>query len=459
MSDLHFQVQPFSDEAEKSILSCFLAMPHLLDEAVESRMEVEFYHPANRLMAGALIDMRVSGIPIELPALATYLMDNGMLDKVGGPAAPADLLSWVPTPAHYPYYRDIIREKWVLRRVIEVSTENIQKCYETGQSEITALLDDVETRTLAIRPNDKHAESDWMRDHVGSAVDAIARQMEAGNGMTGRPTGFRWLDGITKGVRPEMWYIGARPSVGKTSLILQLLLYQAIDLELPVGMFSLEMSRTALNTRMLSLLSEVAFDRIMGGMVSKDELNKIKEAGSKIRRARIYCDDRSGLTASQVRAKARRWKKDRGVQVIYLDFLQRMKASGEGRKNRNQSEEHSENSTSLTEAVKELGIPWFVAAQLNRDCEKNNRMPRLSDFEGCGRIEQDADVALMLSRPAEQPPDEAIGHVVFDIAKQRNGATGNRPHIFRKRFVKFEKYPVTEREEPEQQSNHRGSPG
>lgn len=464
MTDPILRSQPFSDEAERSLLSALLNDPALIDKAADELQPDEIYHPANRLLYGILIEMRGKNLPIELGSVQHWLIDSGNVDKVGGLGFVPELIGFAASSPFYGHYRKIVGDKALLRKLIAVSTETMQKVYEIGpQDDPLALLDDTEIRTLAIRPRDS-GETDLMSKHIVAAYDEIAAQIQVGNAMTGKATGFQWLDSVTHGIRPEMWYIGARPSVGKSALLLQLLL-PFMERGECVGMFSLEMSRMMLNKRLISLVSGVSFARMMGGILNPLEQRQIIDAVKRIKGFKFLCDDRSGLTHQQIRAKARRWHREHGINVVGIDYLQRMQPSTMGRKNRNQSEEHAENSTSLTDGVKELGIPWLVAAQLNRECEKGNRRPRLSDFEGCGRIEQDADVALLMSHHVNQPDDEETSrHVLFDICKQRNGGLDSKPHLFRKHQVKFEAWPIEEKEdrEPNQSNgnrrNDRGQP-
>jgi replicative DNA helicase len=441
--DIH-RSMPFSDEAEKGLLSCMLQNPDLIDEAAESQMLQSFYHPANALLLQKLIEYRNKGIPIELPAISVPLLGEKLMDKIGGPATLAELYNFVPTPAHWPYYQSILSDNYLLRRIIETATEAIQGAYE-HREDVLAFLDECEQRALALRPKES-VQGDLIAHCVLDVYDEIEAQTRSGGGLTGKPTGFRWLDTMTRGIRPEIWFIGARPSVGKTSILLQII-EGYIQRGEPVGMFSLEMSRLMIVKRLISIMSKVQFDRIMAGTLNPAEIREIARATDKIQKAKFYCDDRSALTHSQVRAKARRWKRQFDVQMIGLDYLQRMAAT-DGKKNRNRTDEHAENCTALADGVKELGIPWIVLAQLNRECEKGNRKPKLSDFEGCGRIEQDADVALMLSKTGDETADgERV--VNFDVAKQRNNPTGEKLHLFRTKFAAFGAFPFEPKEEDE----------
>jgi len=433
---------PFSDEAEKGLLSCMLQMPDAIDEASESDLATQFYHPSNHLLCEKLIEYRGKNVPIELLSLTDLLLKEGIMDKIGGAHIPAELLNFFPTPAHWPYFKSILADNHLLRGIISACTESIQNAYEYND-DVMALLDTVEQRVLAIRPKTS-TQDDIIKPAVFEALDEIETQMRNGGGLTGKTTGFQWIDRMTRGLRPEIWFIGARPSVGKTSILLQIIAGY-IERGEPVGMFSLEMSRKMIVKRLISIMSGVQFDRIMAGTLNTEEMRAITRAIGQLQKAKFYCDDRSALTHSQVRAKARRWKRQFDVRLIGLDYLQRMGASESKRNNRNRVEEHSENVRSCADGVKELGIPWVVLAQLSRESEKQNRKPRLSDFEWCGTIEQDADVALLLSKTGDET-DEGDRYVLFDFAKQRNNPTGEMRHKFRAKFAMFDYYPCPEKE-------------
>lgn len=441
--------QPFSDEAEKSVISCFLYDPVLLDQAVERGLDVQFYHPGNKLIFEQLVVMWNARKPIELPSVGQHFLDTGNMDKIGGPAMLAELYNFLPTAAHWPYYAGIMKDKALLRAIITVCTESIQKAYEYNE-DVMAFLDGVEQSVLSIRPKDSDCQTDAMGAHVLAALNKIEEQITRGSAMSGHTTGFEWLDFMTKGLRPEIWYFGARPSEGKTSVLLQII-NTYIDSGEPVGMFSLEMSRIALNQRLISLRSGVALSRMLGGMLNREEMKAVLCATKDIQKCKFYCDDRPALTHPQIRAKARRWKREHGVQMIGIDFLQRMGAPESAKRNRNRTEEHTENCRSLADCVKELDIPLVALAQLNREVEKGDRTPKLSDFEGCGSIEQDADLAMFIYRIKGTGKDDGMRKVWWDILKQRSGPCNRRLHLLREQMSAFDSTPIEEPVEEEKQ--------
>lgn len=439
--------QPFSDEAEKGVLSCILSNPHMLDDFTES--EDAFYHPSHRCVYLNLIEMQAKGRPIELLSVTNWILDKGDMDKIGGNAAIAELYSFYPTPAHFPFYCGILRDKLLLRKIIAACSNGIALAYE-HQENVSELLDNVEQSIFAIRPQDAgQKQGDHIKTSINATVDLIeSRILNQNNPLTGYSTGLHWLDANTGGMRPETWFIGARPSVGKTALALQVIVELGIEQSVPLGFFSLEMSAQRVHMRLISILSEVPLEAIRAGKMDRDEQTRMMAAVVKLQKSTILIDDRPGLTLAQVRAKARRWKRAYGIKAVFGDYIQRM-GSDSKRKSASERDGHAENVTGITNMGKELDVCNFWLAQLNRDCDgRPSGRPRMSDFEGCGRIEQDADLALLLSRPNDQPDDPRTQHILFDIVKQRDGDTRDRLHTFHRETASFGKYPPKVEERP-----------
>lgn len=429
---------PWDSDAEKGVLSCVFHDPQLLLH--EKLNEECFYHPANRLLYQQMLSLEATGRPVEYIGLSKWLLDHDMLSKIGGPAMLSELLNFVPTPAHFGYYVASLRDQSILRRIISTSTEHVQKCYE-HQEDIPALLDEVEQQVLSIRPKEHEDKPESMSKSIMNTFDAIAEQMASKVEMIGYGTGMAWVDKMTQGLKRETWFVGARPSVGKTSIALQFIISLAVHQNIPCGFFSLEMEQDAVNRRLLSMISGIPLDRLLSGKFINGDFPKYHESVKLLKKAPIWVDDRAGLMLNQVKAKARRWKQEHGIKALFGDYIQRM---GLDRKSKSNSAElYSGNVTGVTDMGKELGVANVWLAQLNRDCMKRtNQRPHLSDFEGCGRIEQDADLAMLLSPAEEQPEDPNYRHILVDITKQRNGPTDSRVHEFFRPTVTFSKYPV-----------------
>jgi replicative DNA helicase len=430
---------PWDDNSEKGILSCIFHDPNLV---LSDRVSPElFYHQCNRIIFEQMLAFEATGKPVEYIGFTKWLRDREMLDQVGGAGTLSELLNFVPTPAHFGYYANILRDQAILRKIIHTSTEHIEKCYEP-QEDIPAFLDTVEQEVLNIRPKDNIQKPESMRQSIMTTFELMEEQMKQKADMIGLSTGMAWVDKLTQGLKPETWFVGARPSVGKTSIALQFIISLAVHQNIPCGFFSLEMSQDAVNRRLISMVSGIPLDRILSAKLVNGDLPKYHEAVKALHKAPIWVDDRPGLMLNQVRAKARRWKREHGVRAIFGDYIQRMGLDRKG-KGSSTTDLHSGNVTGVTDMGKEMGFINVWLAQLNRECMKRtDHRPFMSDFEGCGRIEQDADLAMLLSPTKEQPEDENYRHILVDIPKQRNGATDARVHEFYRPTVTFSKFPV-----------------
>lgn len=432
---------PRDEKAERGVLSCIFHDPNLISS--EKLHEDYFYHPANKILYQQMVALDATGKPVEYIAFSKWILSNGLMSKIGGPAMLSEILNFVPTPAHFGYYCGILRDQHILRKVIEVSTESIQGAY-SHQEDLPAFLDVVEQNVLAIRPRDATEKREDIKHTIMATFDTIAEQMASPKDMMGIPTGMVWIDKMTQGMKPETWFWGARPGEGKTSLLLRFLISLAVYENQPVGVFSLEMSNDALNRRLISIMSGIPLERLKNGKLESDDLPKYHKAMGLLKKAPIWIDDRPGLTLNQIKAKARRWHREHGIKAVMGDYLQRMSLD---RKNKSTStaDLHSSNVTGITDMGKELGVINIWLAQLNRQVTlraKDSR-PYMSDFEGTGRIEQDADLVGLISTVKDQPADfPNTRHVCIDIAKQRDGATGHRIHEFHGPTVSFSKYPL-----------------
>lgn len=433
---------PWDDNAEKGVLSCIFHDPNLVSS--EKLHEDYFYHEGNKLIYQQMVAYEATGKPVDYIGFSKWLAGLKMLDKVGGAGVMSEILNFVPTTAHFSYYCGILKDQHILRKVIEVSTDNIQGCY-AHQEDLPAFLDTIEQNTLAIRPRDVTEKREDIKHTIMVTFDALAERMASDKAMIGTPTGMVWIDKMTQGMKIETQFWGARPAEGKTSLLLRFLISLAVEENVPTGVFSLEMSNDALNLRLISIMSGVPLERLLSGKLERGDLPKYHKAVSLLKKAPIWIDDRPGLTLNQIKAKARRWNREHGVKAFMGDYLQRMGLDRKGKGSINTADLHSSNVTGITDMGKEFGAINIWLAQLNRQVTmraKDSR-PLMSDFEGTGRIEQDADLVGLLSTIKDQPTDfPNTRHVLIDIAKQRNGATGSRVHEFHGPTVSFSKYPI-----------------
>lgn len=441
--DIH-RAPPHSVEAEQGVLGSMLISPReTIAEVVGQIDETYFYIPAHQTIYSVLEKRWDSGQAIDLITFTQHLRDMALLDTVGGPGFVTSLFTFVPTAANVEYYLEIVRDKYLLRSVIAVSTENVRRAYEE-QDEVNALIDDVEHRTLAIGEDRFKQDVQSMKDNVMRAIEIIDQAYERKGGITGIATGFTEFDRMTGGLqRSEMSVIAARPSMGKTALLMNIAEHVAVVLGLPVGVFSLEMSVDQLTQRMICSRARVNLQKIRDGFMSERDLLSLPAAGAKLAEAKLYIDDSSGITILELRAKARRLKAQYDIALLVVDYLQLLRSTSRKAQD-NRQIEVSEISSGLKGLAKELKIPVIIAAQLNRQPEaRHGGKPRLSDLRESGSIEQDADLVGLLVRPEiyEEDPEaryEMAGEAELIIAKQRNGPIGEISLTFIKEFTRFE---------------------
>ena len=365
---------------------------------------------------------------------------------MGGAAFVTSLFTFVPTAANVQYYLDIVRDKYILREIITAATESVRRAYEE-QDEVNNLLDEVEQRIFAVGEDRFKGEMLSMKEQVMSTLESIEKLFENKGAITGVSTGFRDLDKLTSGLHSsEMIVIAARPSMGKTALAMNIAEHAAIEVKLPVAIFSLEMSAQQLVQRMLCSRARVNLAKTRDGFLAEADFPKLTHAASKLAEAKIFIDDTAGLTILELRAKARRLKAQHDVRLIIVDYLQLLRSTSR-RAQDNRQLEISEISAGLKGLAKELKIPIIVVAQLNRNPEirtgSGKGVPRLADLRESGSIEQDADLVGLLVREeyyadSDEERTELEGKAELIIAKQRNGPIGQVKLTFLKDFTRFE---------------------
>src|SRR5213080_2669573 len=441
--DIH-RTPPHSVEAEQGVLGSMLISPReTIAECVEKITEEYFYVPAHRTIYNALVDLWNAGQAIDLITFTQVLRDQHLLDSVGGAAFVTNLFTFVPTAANVQYYLDIVRDKYILRQIISAASESVRRAYEE-QDEVDSLLDEVEQKIFEVGEDRFKGQMLSMKDHAMQAIETIEKLYERKGSITGISTGFVEFDRMTSGLHPsEMIVIAARPSMGKTALAMNIAEYVAINEQLPVGVFSLEMSSQQLVQRLLCSRARVNLQRVRDGFLGERDFPSLTAAASKLAEAQIFIDDSASLSILELRAKARRLKAQQDIKLIVVDYLQLLR-SATRRAKENRQLEISEISAGLKALAKELNIPVIVVAQLNRQPEaRSGGNPRLSDLRESGSIEQDADLVGLLVRPEIYEEDEEAraekeGEAELIIAKQRNGPVGEIPLTFLKEFTRFE---------------------
>jgi replicative DNA helicase len=441
--DIH-RTPPHSVEAEQGVLGSMLISPRdAIAECIGKITEEYFYIPAHQIIYRELVDLWNAAEAIDLITFTQALRDRNLLETVGGPAFVTSLFTFVPTAANIEYYIEIVRDKYILRSIIAAATESVRRAYEE-QDEVNALLDEVEQKIFAVGEDRFKGQMLSMKDQVMEAIESIEKLYERKGGITGISTGFIEFDRMTSGLHPsEMIVIAARPSMGKTALAMNIVEHVAINQELAVGVFSLEMSSQQLVQRLLCSRARVNLQKVRDGFLAERDFPSLTAAASKLADARIFIDDTAGLSILEVRAKARRLKAQHDIRLLVVDYLQLLRSTTR-RAQDNRQLEISEISAGLKGLAKELKVPIIVVAQLNRQPEqRTGGVPRLSDLRESGSIEQDADlVGLLVRREVYEEDEDAraekAGEAELIIAKQRNGPIGEIPLTFLKEFTRFE---------------------
>lgn len=443
------RLPPHSPEAEQGVLGCIMISPNdCMGECItklKGGAEV-FYDLRNQTIFTALAEMYDSREAIDVITLQERLKNKQLLEQVGGISYLASLPDIVPSAANLSYYIDIVLEKFLLRKMIQVCTGVVGRVYEY-EGEVDALMDEIERDVLRISESRVQSQTITIKDLVKSAINTIEDYHQRQGTLTGIGTGFIDLDKMTTGLHGgEMIVIAARPSIGKTSLAMNIAEHVAIELRLPVGVFSLEMTADSLVLRMLCSRSRVNLRNIRDGFLAERDFPKLTGAAGKLAGAPLFIDDSSGLSILQLRAKARRMHQQHGIKLFVIDYLQLLHSSSRRAENRQQ--EIADISNGIKALAKELNVPVIVLSQLNREVEREKgRPPRLSDLRESGSIEQDADLVGLLYRP-KQGDDEDPGPTDNDtdaipvnllIAKQRNGPAGEDVYLtFLKNYTRFE---------------------
>ncbi|HEX3799862.1 MAG TPA: replicative DNA helicase [Verrucomicrobiae bacterium] len=441
------RLPPHSPEAEQGVLGCILLSPNeCIGECVEkfkSGAEV-FYDLRHQVVFETLTEMYDTREAIDIITLQQRLKNKQRLEEVGGLVYLNSLPDTVPSAANLSYYLDIVLEKFVLRKMIQTCTDVVARVYE-HEGEVDGLLDEVERDILRISETRVEGKTDKIKELVKKAISTIEDYHQRQGMLTGVATGFPDLDKMTSGLHGgEMIVVAARPSMGKTSLAMNIAEHVAIEEKIPVGVFSLEMTSDSLVLRMLCSRSRVNLRNVREGFLAERDFPKLTGAAGKLASAPLFIDDSSGLSILQLRAKARRMSQQFGIKLFVIDYLQLLHSTARRAENRQQ--EIADISNGIKSLAKELDVPVIVLSQLNRELEKDkDRKPRLSDLRESGAIEQDADLVCLLYKPSRDDSDDAAGGEEQDavpvnllIAKQRNGPTGDVHLTFLKSYTRFE---------------------
>jgi replicative DNA helicase len=439
------RLPPHAIEAEQGVLGCVLISPNeCMGECLEKLKagpEV-FYDMRHQQIFSQLVAMYDGRAAIDLITVHQWLKDRQMLEQVGGLPYLSSLVDRVPSAANLGFYLEIVTEKYILRKMIQTCSNVISRVHEY-EGDVDALMDEVERDVLRVSEARSAGDVETIKEVVRKAIMTVEDLYQRQGILTGISTGFTDLDKMTSGLHPgEMVVIAARPSIGKTSLAMNIAEHASIEQKLPVGVFSLEMTSASLVLRMLCSRSLVNLRNVREGFLAERDFPKLTSAAGKLANAPLFIDDTPGLSILQLRARARRMWQQHGIKLFIVDYLQLLHSTARRAENRQQ--EISDISSGVKSLAKELNVPVIVLSQLNRELEREkNRKPRLSDLRESGAIEQDADVVGLLYKPSSDDDESGVAEedavpVNFLIAKQRNGPTGDVHLVFRKSYTRFE---------------------
>jgi len=416
---------PQNIEAEQAVLGAVLIESTVINQVLEILIPEDFYKEAHRKIFNSMIDLDRENKPIDLLTLFDHLKSNGnLLEEVGESSYLTYLTELVPTTENVNYYAKLVKEKSIIRKLVMAATDIAHRGNDENV-DLDEFIDRAEQTILDIAQNKIKPSFYDSRELAVKALEIIEQLHARKELITGIPTGFEKLDYLTSGLQPsDLVIIAGRPGLGKTSLTLNIAAYAAMEHGISIGIFSLEMTKEQLMLRMLSNKSKVNYSNIRSGYIKDEDLEKLVHAADELGQAKIYIDDTPAISVLEIRAKTRRQKRDKGLDMIIVDYLQLMRGS---RRVESREREIAEISGSLKALAKELSIPVIAVSQLSRQTEtRPDRRPQLADLRESGAIEQDADLVLFIHRADvyRKDPEEKDGIAELIIGKQRNGPTG-----------------------------------
>ncbi len=436
----NLKVPPHSEEAEQSVLGGLLINGAAFDQIADIIKESDFYRHDHRLIFRLISDLVEKDIPVDLLTLKNHISDNELLAEIGGFVYLTNLAKEVASTANIKAYAQIIREKAVLRKLIEVGNEIAASAYQTEGKSSKDILDAAEAKVLGIADETLSEQEGFIniQSALTQAIERIEVLYSSDKSVTGLSTGFTDLDSKTSGLQnSDLVIIAGRPSMGKTSFAMNIAATVAVESDKPVAIFSLEMPGEQIAMRLISSMGRVELAKLRKGDLSDSDWPKITSIMSILtQKKNIYIDESSALTPTDIRARARRLHRERGLSLIVIDYLQLLQGSREGE---NRTNEISEISRALKGLARELNVPVIALSQLNRSVEQRpDKRPVMSDLRESGAIEQDADVIMFIYRDEvynEDSPDKGTAEIL--IRKQRNGPIGTVKLSFLGQYTLF----------------------
>lgn len=437
------KIPPHSIEAEQSVIGDLLLDNRAWEEIADKLVDDDFYRFDHRLLFSAIRNLESRNEPFDAVTLSQCLEDNNQLEKAGGLLYLGRLAKDTPSAANIVAYANIVREKSVLRQLISVGTDISNQGFHPDGRSTKSLLEEAERKVFKIAEQGARGESGFqeMKALLAKTVDKIDALFQSDGGITGVSTGFDKFDEMTTGLqKADLVIVAGRPSMGKTTFAMNIAENAAIGDKLPVAVFSMEMPGDSLAMRMISSLGRIDQHHIRTGNLTDDDWARITSAIHILSEAKIFIDDTPALSPNEMRARARRLKRQHGLGLIVIDYIQLMQVHGSSE---NRTAEISEISRSLKAMAKELEVPVIALSQLNRSLEKrDNKKPIMSDLRESGAIEQDADLIVFIYRDEvytkEQSEYKGMAEII--VAKQRNGPIGSSVLTFLGKYTRFENY-------------------
>jgi len=430
------RVPPHSLEAEVSVLGAAMLSRAAASDAVEFLRVDDFYRNAHRVVFEAVQQLTAAGEPVDTVTVTEWLARHDRLDEVGGPSGVHELTVAVPTAANASYYARIVREKALLRRLIDAGTAVVKLGYESTD-EAEQVVDRAESIIYDVAQSNTTSEYARLGELLNASFEQLEKLAEQNSDITGLATGFDDLDRLTAGLQPQnLVIVAARPAMGKSSLALGVTHFVTARLGVPAILFSLEMSKLEIVNRLLSSEARIDSTRIRTGKLDDADWRKLGDALGALAEAPLFIDDTPSITLMEIRAKCRRLKQKHGLGLVVIDYLQLMQSP---RRTESRQQEVAEISRGLKMLAKELDVPVMALSQLSRQPEsRTDKRPQLADLRESGSIEQDADIVAFIYRDEvydEDTPDRGIAELI--LAKHRNGPTGIVRLAFLDHLTKF----------------------
>ena len=436
------KVPPHSLEAEQAVLGGLMVDNEAWDRVADRVVQEDFYRHDHRLIFAQLGQLAEQQRPMDVVTLSEALRNSGTLEDAGGMGYLGTLATETPSAANISAYADIVRERSILRQMIRAGTEVVSSAFQPEGRDSKDLLEEAERLIFQIAETSGRFQQGFVgvRDILPTVVERIDALYHQDGTVTGLATGFTDFDHMTSGLQPgDLVIVAARPSMGKTTFAMNIAEHAALKNDTPVAVFSMEMPGDALAMRMLSSLGRVELQKIRTGNLEDDDWPRLTSTMSLLSEARLYIDDSPGMSPQEMRARARRLKREHGLSLIVVDYLQLMQLPGF---KENRTAEISQISRGLKAMAKELDVPVVALSQLNRSLEQRpNKRPVMSDLRESGAIEQDADVITFIYRDEvynEDSPDKGSAEII--IGKQRNGPIGTCRLTFLGQYTRFENY-------------------